>query len=149
MSIDQPVTVVGYDGSPSSDRAIEYAIDRLGPGSLRIVHAWEPPPMLRGAEVYPVLAAASLARAEALVDDLPRRHPRLEQVAWIAQVVEGRPAHALLAAAREFAATMIVVGTRRHGRVRSALGSTAHAVLHESPCPVTVVPAHLGDHAAA
>jgi nucleotide-binding universal stress UspA family protein len=140
MSANQPVTVVGYDGSLPADRALEYAIDRLGPGSLCIVHAWQPPAMLRGAEVYPAVAATSLARAEALLEDLPNRHPRLGEVAWVARLAEGHPCAAIERAARETAAAEIVVGTHGHSRVRGVLGSTAHALLHDSPCPVTVVP---------
>jgi nucleotide-binding universal stress UspA family protein len=140
MSLAEPITVVGWDGSPAADRALEYALDRLGPGSLCIVDAWAPTSVLRGSEAYPVLAAASLARAEGLVDELPERHRRLGDVAWSARLVDGPPVHALLAAARDVQADEIVVGSRGHGRIRSALGSTAHGLLQHAPCPVTVVP---------
>jgi nucleotide-binding universal stress UspA family protein len=50
--------------------------------------------------------------------------------------------------ARETGATEIVVGTHGHGRVRRALGSTAHALLHDAPCPVTVVPPRAATAAA-
>lgn len=136
-----PVIVVGYDGSPRADRALEFAIDRVGEGSLCIVHAWHPTDVMRGSEVYPVLAAASMARAESLVDELPGRHPRLAGLTWRASVVEGSPADVIAAAARECDAAEIIVGSHGHGRVRAALGSTAHALLHGAPCPVTVVPA--------
>jgi nucleotide-binding universal stress UspA family protein len=149
MSVAQPIIVVGYDASPLSDRALEYAMDRVRSGSLCIIHAWEAPRALRGTEVYPVLAAASLARAEALIDELPARHPRLDGVAWRAHVAEGHPADCLAAAAREVAAAGIVVGGRGHGHVRSAFGSTAHALLHQAPCPVTVVPADASSSAVA
>ena len=140
MSADQPVTVVGYDGSAPAYRALEYAIARLGLGSLCIVYAWEPPAMLPGAEVYPTVAASSLARAEALLQDLPQRHPRLADVAWVCRLTEGRPCAAIERVARETGATQIVVGTHGFRRVRGAIGSTAHALLHDAPCPVTVVP---------
>lgn len=140
VSLVQPITVVGWDGSPAADGALEYALDRLGPGSLCIVHAWEPVRVLRGSEAYPVLAATALANAEALVAELPARHPRLDEVPWTARLLDGPPARALLAVARELKAAEIVVGSRGHGRVRSALGSTAHGLLHDASCPVTVVP---------
>jgi nucleotide-binding universal stress UspA family protein len=141
MSEIQPVTVVGYDGSQPAQRALEYAIDRLGHGSLCIVHAWHPPEAMRGSETYPVLAAASLAQAQALIDELPARHPRLERVAWAARSIEGHPYEVLVEQARRTNAAEIVVGTHGHGRMRAVLGSTAHALLHGSPCPVVVVPA--------
>jgi nucleotide-binding universal stress UspA family protein len=140
MATSAPVIVVGYDGSAPAADALEFAIAHLGDGVLCIVHAWEPSGVMRGSEVYPVLAAASLAQAEALVDELPQRHPGLAAVRWSARVVEGTPVHAIEAVARELGAAEIVVGTHGHGRLRAAMGSTAHALLHAAPCPVTVVP---------
>jgi nucleotide-binding universal stress UspA family protein len=34
----------------------------------------------------------------------------------------------------------IIVGTRGFGPLRGALGSVAHTLLHDAPCPVTVIP---------
>jgi nucleotide-binding universal stress UspA family protein len=54
---------------------------------------------------------------------------------------QGEAAHAILAAARETQAQIIVMGTRGRGAISQALlGSTAADVLRESPVPVAVVP---------
>lgn len=54
----------------------------------------------------------------------------------------GRPAGEILAAAREWGARLIVIGTHGRGDVeRLILGSTAEAVLREAPCPVLTVQA--------
>lgn len=59
---------------------------------------------------------------------------------------EGNTAHAILAAARETQARIIVMGTRRRGALSKALlGSTAADVLRESPVPVAVVPPHASE----
>lgn len=55
---------------------------------------------------------------------------------------EGRPARAILDAAREAGADLIVIGTHSRGGIeRLILGSTAEAVLREAPCPVLTVQA--------
>jgi nucleotide-binding universal stress UspA family protein len=53
---------------------------------------------------------------------------------------EGQPAKEVIAAAREWGADLILLGTHgRSGVVRAVLGSTAEAVLRHAPCPVVVV----------
>lgn len=56
-------------------------------------------------------------------------------------VVSGaKPAPAILEAAKEFDAELIVVGTRgRRGISRILMGSTAEAIVRESPVPVVVI----------
>ncbi len=57
-----------------------------------------------------------------------------------AMVCDGHPAQAILEAARELRAPLIVVGTRgRTGLERVAMGSVAERVVRESPCSVLVV----------
>ncbi len=53
---------------------------------------------------------------------------------------EGKPSGEVIAAAREWAADLIVLGTHgRSGVARAVLGSTAEAVVRHAPCPVVVV----------
>jgi nucleotide-binding universal stress UspA family protein len=55
---------------------------------------------------------------------------------------EGHPADEIVAAAREWGASYIVIGT--HGRTgvsRLLMGSTAEAVVRHAPCPVLIIPA--------
>ena len=54
---------------------------------------------------------------------------------------EGLPAGEIVAAARDWHAELIVVGTHgRSGLGRLVLGSVAEEVLRHAPCPVLVVP---------
>ncbi len=55
------------------------------------------------------------------------------------------PAAGLRRLAAERGAAIIVVGTHGHGVVRAALvGSTAHALVGDAPCPVLLVPSAAG-----
>ena len=52
----------------------------------------------------------------------------------------GKPAHEILAVAREWPADVIVVGSHgRHGISRVLLGSVAEAVMRHADCPVLVI----------
>jgi nucleotide-binding universal stress UspA family protein len=56
------------------------------------------------------------------------------------QVVADLPSSGLLAAARELAADLIIVGSHgAAGRARLMLGSVAQDVVEDAPCPVLVV----------
>ncbi len=53
---------------------------------------------------------------------------------------EGHPGREIVAAAREWEAELIVLGTHgRSGLTRVVMGSTAEEVLRHAPCPVVVV----------
>jgi nucleotide-binding universal stress UspA family protein len=55
-------------------------------------------------------------------------------------VVDGHPSQAILEAAQQLRAQLVVVGTRgRTGFERMAMGSVAETVVRESPCSVLVV----------
>jgi len=68
-----------------------------------------------------------------------------ESVAVTAEVVDLRPADAILAAGDEHDARAIVVGTTGQGPIKGALlGSVTYQVVHRSTRPVVVVPAPEG-----
>ena len=48
------------------------------------------------------------------------------------ELVEGDPAEALASSAREHDAGEIAIGSRGFGKLRAALGSVSHDVLHEA-----------------
>jgi len=134
--------VVGADGSPDSVTAVRVGAeeaDRIG-AVLEVVHAWTEPAVVSGVTWVPpgigdltreeervVLAEATAGLGEDFPDlDIER------------SLVEAQPAVALLAAASP--ARLLIVGSRGlHGVARMLLGSTSHAVVLHSPCPVLVV----------
>lgn len=132
--------VLGYDRSPGAQRALTIAIelaDRYG-GPLVLVHGIAPPGSV-GEEA---------GQARAALDELGERvvapavaAAREAGVDVLVEVVDDKPAPALVAAADEHDAAVIVVGTWNDSPLRGALlGSVAHKLLQISTRPVLCVP---------
>ena len=135
--------VVGVDGSPGSDAALEWAAEeaaRCG-AELVLVHGW----------TYPYVGVRAGAREPR--DDMRLDAMRtLEASAQLASdaapdvrtqsiISEESPAKAIIDAARD--ADLAVVGTRGHGGFAALLlGSVSRTVLQHASVPVVVVPRH-------
>ena len=136
----KPRIVVGVDGSPLADSALEFAIEeaRLRGASLQVTYA------------YPALGSAltgSTGRdyyeqvendARELLQGLVAKAPSTEgvEVAWVA--VPGNPSEVLIEASKE--AVLLVVGSRGVGGFMGlVMGSVSTQCVHYSHCPVLVV----------
>jgi nucleotide-binding universal stress UspA family protein len=136
--------VVGVDGSPGAEHALDYAFRVAAETGepLVAVRAWNEPPQvvtaLRMSLVHDPAEIEKHERSE-LAADLAPWSEKNPQVQAEALVVKGHAAHVLLAHART--ARLLVVGSRGRGDLHSALlGSVSHAVLHHTKGPVAVVP---------
>ena len=132
--------VVGVDASPCARRALCWALDVA--------------PAL-GAEVVAVHALGLLSHLGATAEPA-ESHRRNVQDAfdeqWCAPLrtsavpsrrllVDGNPVTALLSAAADLGADLIVVGSRGHGGFPGLqLGSTSHQLVQHATTPVVVVP---------
>ena len=135
--------VVGIDGSTSSRAAIDWVLSRTGMGdTVVLVHAWRLP-AVSGLEM-PVASLADFEvaahrLAKETVDGLdvdPATGPTVESL-----VVAGHPGPALIEAASEADADLVVVGSRGYGGFRGLLlGSVSTYVIHHATCPVAVIP---------
>ena len=144
--------VVGIDGSPASQAALEWGLAeaRLRDARVVAIHAWSYIPLaaigdpgmipmpsgdLPGQlELEQKAAEAELdaALAQAFPEGVP---PQVEK-----RLVEGDAAEALVAESE--GAELVVVGSRGRGGLTSALlGSVSGHVLHHAGCPVVVVKA--------
>lgn len=130
-------------------RALEIA-DRFD-AKVTLVHAIDLTG-LRGAapELYvdiPSLAARIRDSAEAGLREIAAAEDPEGRRIVAAEVYEGRPANAIVEAAREKKASLIVTGTHgRTGLSRMVLGSVAERVVRHAPCDVLVVrPRQAGD----
>jgi nucleotide-binding universal stress UspA family protein len=145
--------LVGYDGSPAAKRALQQAIELLGPVPLLVVVIWEaglPFDLLAEPTVdpAPVDIRAALELDQQLYD---RARRWAEQAAADARELgrtaaglvvadEMSPADTLIRLAAERDAAVIVVGRHGHRAVREALvGSTTRELIRRAPCPVLVV----------
>jgi nucleotide-binding universal stress UspA family protein len=140
------VVVVGFDGSESSQHALQWAVDEAKQrnGQLRLVTAWSKPALAW----YP--AMLETAAGEIVTEDSPEKTAETLQaaalktaedagVAATGQVVHNdSAASALLEAAKS--ADLVVVGSRGHGGFPGLhLGSVPAQVIGHAPCPVLVV----------
>lgn len=135
--------VVGVDGSPDSQRALDWALREavLRHAKVIAVHAWRMP-AIGGAElVAPVIDPDDLedsARAilRETIDAAAAEYP---DVAVQQIVVCGSASEALIELSHD--ADLLVVGSRGHGGFAGLLlGSVSQQCVHHSSCPVVVIP---------
>jgi universal stress protein A len=136
------------DFSPSSRAALEYATFLAGSfgAELIVLHVWEPPGYV-GPDTLALLPVTAehpgvdQTRAEVsreVEQLLAKATSRPKQVG--VRIEAGEPSDAILAAARDGGADLIVMGTHgRTGLSRLLIGSVAEAVLRRSTCPVVTI----------
>ncbi|MEU6170099.1 universal stress protein [Streptomyces tanashiensis] len=131
-SVGTGPVVLGVDGSPDSDAAIDVAFAEavLRRADLVAVHAWQPDkssPDSAPEAAEQLLAQAIAGRGDAYPD-----------VAVSRNVVSGKAREVLLEASRT--AQLVVVGARgRSGLAGLLLGSVSQAVMTHAHCPVVTV----------
>lgn len=135
--------VVGFDGTPASIAALEFAfveaLDRGAP--VVVVTTWMPEFPLALDSVGPETKDQATAACQMQDDAVRRVLAELGEKPPFTQVVKNDfSGPALVAAART--AALLVVGTGRKGRLsRTFLGSVSEFCVRHSPVPVVVVPA--------
>lgn len=140
-----PGIVLGYDNSPGARRALDIAIElaRRYEMPLVIVHGDAPPGGV-GEEARE--ARAALDELDAKVIAPAVTVAEAAGVPTVVEVVDDKPAQALVAAADEHDAAVIVVGTWNDSPLRGALlGSVPHKLLQLSRRPVLCVPGPMSD----
>ncbi len=133
--------LVAIDGSPSSEAALEEAIEvaRDNGARLTILTVAVPPRFVyTGPMCVPYPSERDLERAAwHVVDHAQGLVPPDIPVSGVVRA--GRPAREIVARAEQGSHDLVVVGSRGHGLVGSAvLGSVSRAVLARSPVPVLV-----------
>jgi nucleotide-binding universal stress UspA family protein len=127
--------LVGHDGSPTSARALEWAVDLGGRTGAEVVaaHVWQ----TRSSEVRPRLLRRMTAAAGKSIEK------------WVAEVssdvrpleLEGEPRMELVNLAQRLDAGLLVIGRRGEGTVRALrIGSVASYLVTSSPVPIAIIP---------
>jgi nucleotide-binding universal stress UspA family protein len=133
--------VVGYDGSESSERALDWAVDeaRLRGAELEIVSAWAVPAYVYAHGYEPAVSVDNDVRVpvEKLLDDTATRLSDTG-IEIRTDATGGQAADVLVAASED--ADLLVVGSRGHGGFAGLLlGSVSAQCAHHAHCPVVIV----------
>jgi nucleotide-binding universal stress UspA family protein len=133
--------VVGYDGSACGDAALDSALEVAGElGDKVVVVFGYAPPGLWGGEIAEHEEAIEELGEKVMASAKARAAGKGVEIE--AQLVAKRAAEALIGAADERDARMIVVGSFGDPPLKGMiLGSTPNKLLHLSDRPVLVVPA--------
>ncbi|MGE3621378.1 MAG: universal stress protein [Acidimicrobiia bacterium] len=131
--------VVGVDGSDLSQLALAWAATeaRARQAPLHLVHAWQA--SLLAAPVTEQVLAVLEEGAQEIVDTAAG-DPVVEGLEVHRYIPYSGAAQAILGVAEN--ASLIVAGTRGHGRLyRAVLGSTSRQLAHHATCPIVIIPA--------
>ena len=145
--------VVGFDGCPNAERALEFlsSLEPKRDSRVVLVNVVEPvsvpasvghlPSSIR-ADVHRGAAALNKERYQQGQAKVAAGVARLERSGWTAksEVRVGAPLASLLKAVEEHHADVLVLGARATGGLeRALLGSVANGALDSSPVPVLLV----------
>jgi nucleotide-binding universal stress UspA family protein len=133
--------VLGYDGEPCSRAALQTAVGIAAAFKrpLVIAFGYAPPPM--GGAVLDLSKKLEELGTQFTTEAVQLAHGLDPSVDVKVELVNDRPADALLRAANQYDALAIVVGAAGRGPIAGAmLGSVTYQVVHRSTRPVVVVP---------
>ena len=135
--------VVGTDGSPTANRAVDIAADlvRRSDGTLHLVMAHRPGPALSppaglAGVAVPSAHVLGVLTAERILNETVERLG--DGIGVVTHTPQGDPAASVIRAAEEVGADLIVVGSRGMQGPRRIVGSIPNAVVHKAPCAVLV-----------
>ncbi|MFD3933628.1 universal stress protein [Streptomyces sp. NPDC058611] len=136
--------VLGYDESPGAERALRVALEVAAAfGEPLVLVFGAAAPGSTGEEYRAHREAVRQAGRSALAHAVEAADAA--GVPSAVEVVDEKPAQALLDAAERHDARVIIVGSWGDSPIRGALlGSTPHKLLHLSPVPVLCVPTENG-----
>jgi nucleotide-binding universal stress UspA family protein len=133
--------VLGYDGEPGSRTALQTAVAIASAFKRPLVIAFGYAPAPIGGEVADLSRAVQDLGDKITADAVGLAHEVDPSVAVQVELVNDRPAEAILRAADQYEALAIVVGAAGRGPMAGALlGSVTYQVVHRATRPVVVVP---------
>lgn len=139
--------VVGYDGSESADRALDFAasLAKSQGASVTVAHVleWSPYTFLTPEELEERHARRTeeLARAESIVVTPVLERLSGQGITASAAIKYGHIGETICKIAKDANASQVVIGRTGHSSLTARLfGSVAGTLAQASPVPVTIVP---------
>ena len=133
--------VLGYDGEPGSRAALQTAVAIAGAFKRPLVIAFGYAPAPMGGSVLDLSKAVQELGEKITGEAVQVVHGIDASVEVQVELVNDRPAEAILRAAEQYDALAIVVGAAGRGPIAGALlGSVTYQVVHRATRPVVVVP---------
>jgi nucleotide-binding universal stress UspA family protein len=134
--------VLGYDGEPGSRTALQTAVAIASAFKRPLVIAFGYAPAPIGGDVADLSKVIQDLGTKITGEAVKAAHEVDASVAVQVELVNDRPAEAILRAAEQFDALAIVVGSSGgRGPIAGALlGSVTYQVVHRATRPVVVVP---------
>jgi nucleotide-binding universal stress UspA family protein len=133
--------VLGYDGEPGSRAALQTAVTIAAAFKRPLVIAFGYAPAPIGGDVADLSKAIQELGEHITADAVELAHAVDASVSVQVELVNDRPAEAIMRAADQYDAMAIVVGATGRGPMAGALlGSVTYQVVHRSTRPVVVVP---------
>jgi nucleotide-binding universal stress UspA family protein len=133
--------VVGIDGSPTAQIALEKAIElaRDAGARLHLVSAYEPvPAKVSGAPAEEAFQTPSDFKADAVLEHALDRSG-IKELEVEQHAPKGSAADALIGVAQDTKADLIVVGSVGMKGPKRVFGSVPNRVTHRAPCDVLIV----------
>jgi nucleotide-binding universal stress UspA family protein len=133
--------LLATDGSPVSERQVLYAehLARVEAAEIIVLHAYTPPARYESYDGYDQLLQRYQVVAQAVVDDVVKALHDYG-IAATAELRVGPAAEAIVSAASEHAADLIIIGTRGSSNLREIVGGVSTQVLRFAHCPVLQIP---------
>jgi nucleotide-binding universal stress UspA family protein len=133
--------VIALDGSDGAWAAVEEGVELAAEVGAGVTFVTVRPRIsaLLGDQQYQHRLTEQLAQARAALEPAEARARRMG-VDYDSDILEGDPVECIAHAARGWEADLVVVGSRGHGPVASAvIGSVSRGLLNRSPAPVMIV----------
>lgn len=133
--------LVPVDGSPHSQRAVEYAVKLARHLNLPVllIHCHKPFPALLGEPYYQKAITKIQSEANQRIQ-FHREMLQEEEIEYTERMLQGDPGTVICEVAGLEKCEMIVMGSRGRSDLKGLLlGSVAHKVIQSAPCPVLIV----------
>jgi nucleotide-binding universal stress UspA family protein len=138
------LTPVDFSAATRGVRATSIELARPAGGKIVLLHSVQPPVMTTDYGLSVELMRETLSLAEAAAKKQLTRMEKFVAAKGVdvaSRLTAGFAAGNIVEQARKLGADYIVLGSHGHTAVYDLLvGSTTHAVLKKSPCPVVIVP---------